>query len=81
MLGTAPVPRKKEGRAARLAAMMDQDGEAPAEGGDAPGEANTDKGPFEGEEAARPSQSTAAKKELDEIDGTKDQFHKMRPQG
>jgi hypothetical protein len=23
---TAPVPRKKEGRAARLAAMMDQDG-------------------------------------------------------
>lgn len=27
--GLAPVPRKKEGRAARLAAMMEQDGSAP----------------------------------------------------
>ena len=27
---TAPVPRKKEGRAARLAALMDKDGDAEA---------------------------------------------------
>jgi tRNA-specific adenosine deaminase 2 len=27
-IGTAPVPRKKEGRAARLAAMMEKDGHA-----------------------------------------------------
>lgn len=70
-LRTAPVPRKKEGRAARLAEMMKRDGHAggpmidpntkPTEDGEADGENSPTTPTAEGEEA---SATTAASEDV-----------------